>query len=618
MYLPCSVQAFRKIIQAFAAWAGAVFFLFIHAGLNAQSNVSFEAAISVKEVIVGVPFELNFTLKNAEGSRFNPPALQGFKNGGTSEMRGMSIVNGRSSSSQTWTLELTPTRPGVFNIGPATVQSGGRTLSTKSLTVNVLNAAASSKGNVNVPPGSDGKVFVAADLDRDEVYLGQQVSWRIRLYTQLSVEGYDIISLPNFERFFSREMVRYDKRVEYLTLRGKKYAVRTLHELALFPQETGDITVGAARVSVGIEQPGTQGFLFGPKPVSLQTEPLTLKVKALPQPAPTAFTGGVGSYEWEVKADTSLLSTDDALTLTVELKGNGDTRRFAPPKITVPPTCEIFEPRILEEEEYEGEAEILHRKKFEYVVLPKDTGNYEINPVLAYFNPDSNRFCQLHTAPIKIRVTAGKNYQSPNVPPESTAQEPVILQEPGLGEQLLGWLSSPFLWGIVVLPFLVLGLFFLIKRKRPVPATVETFPASTKMWQQNEPKTTSVPQPDIRQTPEPSYAKPAQTSFEQRFASAGRLVKGDDPQRFYQELFRAIQGWLAAKFGIQTAQMNDAEVSTVLLRRGASPIRTQALLAVWHTCEQAIYGGQAQADQMESTWQMARQVVEGVEAEVRV
>ncbi len=597
MTLTCSIRCLQNNTRALGAWIGGLSLFFSLNLLTAQSTVTFEAAISVKEVITGVPFELTFTLKNAEGTRFTAPNFSGFRTGAISEMRGMSIINGRSSSSQTWSLELTATKSGIFNIGPASVLLGGQTLSTKPLAVNVLSVEASSKGNVNVPTGSDGKVFVAAEFDRGEVYVGQQVTWRIQLYTQLSVEGYDILALPDFAGFFSKEKIRYDKRVQYISLRGKKYAVRTLHEFALFPQEAGAISVGAARVSVGIEQPSPQGFLFGPKPVALQTEPIGLNVRALPQPPPAEFTGAVGKYEWEVKADTTLLSTDDALTIIVEVKGNGDTRRFAPPKITVPPTCEIFEPRILEEEEYEGETEILHRKKFEYVVLPKDTGIQEISPVLTYFDSDSNRYCQLRVDPIRFRVTAGKNYRSPNA--LTDAEEPSVIQPTSLLERIKHWLGSPLLWGILALPLLLLVIFVFLKKRKPT--------TSPPIHQSTSHQSTS---PPIHQSTSLALAR-------QRFTNTGRLLKDNDPHRFYNELFKALQAWLSARFGLQPSQMNDADVSALLLQRGAAPIRIQALLSVWHTCEQAIYGGQAQAEQVESTWQMAGQVMEALEREVR-
>jgi hypothetical protein len=581
----------RKNAPVFRAGAWAAFFLLCYSVLPAQSGVTFEAAISAKEVIVGVPFELTFTLKNAEGARFTPPAFSGFQAGGISEMRGMSIVNGRSSTTQSWSLNLTAVKPGVYTIGPASVVAGRQTLQTKPLTVKVLSLAASSKGNVQAPPGDD-KVFIAAEFDRKEAYIGQQVTWRVRLYTQLSVDGYDLIALPDFNDFYSREKVRFDKRVEYLTLKGKKYAVRTLYEEALFPQKEGEQTIGPARISVGIEQPGTQGFFFGPKPVTLQTQPVSIDVKTLPAPAPETFTGGVGTYSWDVKADTNALTTDDALTITVEITGNGDARRFAAPRIRMPAGCEIFEPRILEEEEYESETEILHRKKFEFVVLPKDTGTLEIVPEMAYLDVDSNRYCVLKSASIRFVVTPGQNYQPPGSIPESSAVESVKPRDPGFFEQMTDWLNSPVLWGILALPFLALGLIALFRKRKHTPAPVR------------EPAAVPTPKADVSQA-------------RQRFAEAGRLLQGNDPRRFYDELFRALRGWLSARLGLEPAQLNDADISRKLLQHGATPIRTQALLSVWHTCEQAIYGGQAQSEHMETTYRLAEQVLDALEREVR-
>lgn len=591
MSIPCA-NGRLEFAHRFCSWAWALFILLHSQGLAAQGNVTFEATLNMKELVVGIPFEVSFTLKNAEGKRFSPPNFVGFQKGGISEVRGMSIVNGRSSSHQTWSLELVANKPGSYTIGSATVMADGRAISTKPLTLNVLSLAASSKGNVAVPPGSDDQVFLAAAFEPKEAYLGQQVTWRVRLYTQLSVNGYDIISIPEFEGFFTKEKIRFDKRVEYQSIQGKKYAVRTLYEEALFPLETGELSVGIARLSVGIEQPGTQGFLFGPKPVRLQTQPTTLLVKPLPTPPPLSFTGGVGRYEWSVSADTTALSTDDALTLVLEIKGNGDTRRFASPKIEVPSNAEIFEPRILEEEEYESETEILHRKKIEYVVLPKDTGLLEINPILAYFDPDSNRFFTLQAPPIRVTVTAGSNYHPKDE--VFTTVVPTPLSEP--------WYTwgAPWIWSIVLLP-----LLWLVWRMKPdkTPALAAAPPAPV----------------GLIRSPEnhPLVNRPNLAASRQRLSALGAWLKsGADPHQFYPELFKALQAWLSTRLGLQPAQLNEADLRAALLQRGATPIRTQALLSVWHSCEQAIYGAQAQAEQMEPTWQLAMQVIEALEREL--
>ena len=61
----------------------------------------------------------------------------------------------------------------------------------------------------------------------------------------------------------------------------------------------------------------------------------------------------MGHYEWECATDRDSLSTDDALTLSLRLRGDGDPKRTAPPVLTLPAGLEAFEPKVLEEEEYE-------------------------------------------------------------------------------------------------------------------------------------------------------------------------------------------------------------------------------------------------------------------------
>ena len=131
----------------------------------------------------------------------------------------------------------------------------GKTLNTKTLTIQVI-APRTGKGATSVPPGNDDQIFITGELDRETAYPGQQVTWRIRLYTQLSVEGADLIELPDFNGFYSKEKRRFDTRVQYQTEGGKKYAVKTLHEEALFPQEPKELTIGAAKVRAAVESEG--------------------------------------------------------------------------------------------------------------------------------------------------------------------------------------------------------------------------------------------------------------------------------------------------------------------------------------------------------------------------
>lgn len=568
----------------------------------------FEAKTETKEIALGNTFEVAFSLKDARGERFKAPEWTGFKVvGGPSEMRGMSIINGRSTSHHTWTYELEPRRAGTFAIGAASVVVDGKTLSTQPLVIKVVAARNTSGGDA--PPGADDKLFITGELDRNTVWLGEQLTWRILLYTQLSLEGVDIIDIPEFEGFYSREKRRFDTRVNYRTVRGKKYAVKTLYEEALFPQESGELNIGAAQVRVGIEQPGAFGAFMGPKPVLLQTQPLRLTVKPLPGPAPEFFCGGVGQYDWQLEFDRDSLSTDDALTLRIALRGNGDSKRFAPPKLNLPPGLEVFEPKIAEEEEYENGEQLIHSKVLEYVILPKEPGEYVIRPALTFFDPDSNRFHTLSADSLPpVRISAGANYRSNQVAIDSLPPAPPARDASDGWSLARDLIQSPAFWGLLATPFVMLFLYLLLRKKRKngpaealvgIPARGET-PAAVKTR-----NTAATPPPA-------SDARDVKLARE-RFAQTARLLGSGNPRAFYDTLFKTLQAYLTARFGLSPAGMTQENVRKILSERGVPTATIQNLLSVWQTCEQALFAAQPQAAQMEHSWRMADSVVQYLE-----
>lgn len=564
------------------------FFLLHSASLLAQAPVTFEASTEFREVVEGGTFEITFSLKNAQGTRFIAPDFKGFKVvGGPSEMRGMSIINGQTSAHQSWVYLLEATRTGSFSIGPASVTANAKKWNTKALSIQVIPSRAG-KGGSQALPDNDDQIFITGEFDRETAYTGQQITWRIRLYTQLSVEGADIIELPDFNGFYSKEKRRFDTRVQYQTVRGKKYAVKTLHEEALFPQEPKDITVGVAKVRAAVETGSGLGMLLGSKPVLLQTQPVSLKVKPLPEPAPASFTGAVGQYEWSVSADKNALTTDDALVLTISLQGNGDGNRVAPPLLTSSDSLEFFEPKVNQEESYENMEQLVHSKVLEYIVLPKEPGVYSLQPSFAFFDPDSNRYCIKTTQRIDFQVSAGKNYQ-----PKSVYQDSIALLTPTvepISRDWKRWLGSPVLWGWSgVLLIALAGMFLWKKRQKKAPFAG----------------------PGIQPVAVPSKG------FRERFAAIPPLLQAGQPRDFYDALLKSIQTYLVESIHLSPAQMNQEYVRLRLAEYQVPTIRIQALLAIWQTCEQSVYAGQNQTAQMESTWKAAESVLKELDNDLR-
>ena len=520
-------------------------FLFVCATTPAWSQSPvFKTEIEADEVAPGTPFTVTFILEGAEGKRFSPPSFGQLKPaGGVSESRGFSIINGKTSVKQSWTYTLEAPQPGDYTIGSALVTANGRQISTNPVRVKVTERK--SFRSPGTPSATGGDVFIAGELSTPSAFPGQQVIWRLTLYTRVAIEGADLISLPSFDGLFSRERKRFDQRVNYQTIKGTKYAVKVLHEEALFPQSSGEVVIGEAQVRVGLQN---ENSFFGVKPVTLTSEPVRLRVNPLPEPAPEGFSGGVGAFSWEVSTDTTAITTDGAITLSVVLKGNGDARRFGKPKLYAGPAFEVFEPSIQEEETFESLDEVMFTRKMEYVLLPKAAGDYEFIPQLVYFNPDSNRYCSLTSSPVRVAVSQGQNARQVDMT-DSRTEEPEVKSDSFPAAE---WLLAVLL---AVSSAIILILLYRRKRKK----------------EQVTPVT------------------PVQISPGERTLSTSEIASAAS----YGELLGALQSFLRARLNIPVARLNREDVYRQLTSRGLSAERVRELITAWDDCEMAVYAGAA-------------------------
>lgn len=562
---------------------------------------NFEAKVASPEVTEGSIFEVEFSLDSDEGRRFTPPAFGALKVlSGPNMVNAASFINGRASVRTSWNFELEATRIGTFTIGPASITVNGKTLKSNPLEIKVV-AARQGKG---LPKNANENLFLTSEFDKKTVFPGQQVTWRIKVYTQVSLEGADIVELPDFGGFYSREKRRFDTRIEYQTINKKKYAVKTLHEEALFPQQSGSMRLGPAKVRLLVDQGGAMGAFLGPRAVLMTTEPVGLEVKPLPEPIPQQFSGAVGRYEWTVSVDSAKVTTDDAITVTIQMKGNGDGKRVSAPTLNLPETMEVFAPRIASEEEYETVDQIQHRKIFEYVVLPHEPGAYNLAPQFVFFDPDSLRYRTLAAPALdSLRITAGKNYQPLSA--ADTAAQTIAFDdqtpETGFTDKLVSWLKSPLLWAIFLIPVAALAFFFYYKNQRPA-ATVLAGSGEVKKAETQP----HAAMPVVKSEPVPAPVVQEFTFSENHLK---QLMASGQTRAFYDEVFKTLKSSIASKTGVSAAQLTSELAIKLLNQRQANPAYIQSVLYIWQTCEQALFAGQPLSAQMESTLGQLKQVV---------
>lgn len=573
----------QRLLFRYLAWsrlAGFFLGLWTTPAPAQQEAALFEARGPRREVTEGARFEVSFVLKNETAQRFIPPDFGGLSvRQGPTEMRSAGFLNGKAYSQQSWVYELEAGHAGSYTIGPATAQTARQNLRSQPLTVRVVKSTVrrpSPKG-----AGGEERYFIAADVHPKSPWLGQQILYTLRLYTQIGVSDADLLELPSFEGFYAQDRRRYDTRVHKERVGGKTYMVRTLHEVSLFAQRSGTLTIAPARVRLVIDE-GARRLLGGTSAIVVAPA-VPVEVRPLPEPQPERFCGGVGTYDWTVSADKQALSTDDVLTLTVRVRGNGDARRFVPPRFLLPAALEAFDPEVREQEEYETGDEFIHQRTLTYAILPKQPGSYLFTPEMTFFNPDSGLYQTLRTEkPIEIAVVPGANYGKP-LPASDTAAPP-LPPEPEAWWEALDHVPEPWVFGMAgIAALLLLGwLAALIwQRQRRKPFAEESRGA------------------DVVPT------LPDQRHLHHQLQQLRRDLPNLPPEAFYRDLLKWIESAVAAYLRLSPSLLSRDSALAALAARGLPTPAVEAIADAWERCERAVYAHIAPPADMEACWEKA-------------
>lgn len=565
--------------------------LFFSAGtLSAQNDpVSFEASIDARQVLLNSTFEVIFTLRNAEGENFSPPDFSEFEViAGPSRSVRTSIINGRVTREMGFSYTLQPRHAGQLSLGQASIRVSGRTLRTSPLTVNVVEGSDIADGNQ--------AYFIRAEVSKENAFIGEQLLLDYKLYTTVEIDGINVLEEADYNGFFAREIRQFDTRVIREVVNGRQYVTRVLKRMVLYPQQSGKLTIAPYRLMLGIVLEGQEdrGFFFRRRlrQETAATNAVTIEVRSLPQPPPANFTGAAGSFQLSSALSRNDISTNDAVTLQVRIAGAGDLMRIQPPALQVPDGLELYDPKVLTQEWSESATDITGFKVFEYILVPQRAGRYTIQPTFTYFNVDSARYATLRGDEYTLFVRQGSED-----PPLTSEGEAIAETEDAtslrpfhprvrLRRQPNDLLGSSIFWGLTSLPFLLLGLAYLYAYRRERLAGID--PAERRRQQ-------------------------ARRVAQQHLRTAEQHLQAGNSRAFYDEVTRAMLGYVTDKLQIPRADLTKQNVRQRLLQIGTTEEQADGFVGVLQNCEIARYSGGDNAAAMRDTYEDAVRILAEVE-----
>ena len=252
-------------------------------------------------------------------------------------------------------------------------------------------------------PTGERELFLRGELDKKEVYQGEQATLSLWIYARVDLSRVDAVTMPKLDGFWTED-VETPKELtsETRTVDGVPYRAYLLRRLALFPVKSGQREIGPVEADI------TTGFLFAGRREHRASQPITLKVKPLPPGAPPGFQpSAVGSWTLgsELTSERTELGTPVTLRLTVE--GRGNVKDLVLPRPVVPPALKLYDPTTSDKTST-VRSRIQGRRTQEFLVLPQQTGTFEIPAMeLVYFDPDTGRYERSRTAPLTLTVVPG-------------------------------------------------------------------------------------------------------------------------------------------------------------------------------------------------------------------
>jgi hypothetical protein len=98
-----------------------------------------------------------------------------------------------------------------------------------------------------------------------------------------------------------------------------------------------------------------------------------------------------------------------------------------------------------------------------------------------------------------------------------------------------------------------------------------------------------------------------------RLHNAAACLKNDEMDSFYEEILKALWGYLSDKLNIPVADLTRSAAMTALAEKGIDQERIKSLASILDTCEYARYAPSSSGTEASAVYEGASQFIKSVE-----
>jgi len=582
----------------YGKWMAVAFFiifslLFSHEVAYAQTLT----ANAPTHVAVGEQFRLSYTVNTQNVSDFHvgdiPEAFEVLMGPSRSSQSSFQIINGHTtqSSSITFTYIVVAVKNGTFTIPAAHITAEGNTVSSNALKITVSGQAQAGQGGGSQrqqqqmqpraagTPISGSDLFIKVSANKKRVYEQEPILLTYKVYTLVDLtqlEG----KMPELNGFHTQEVpLPQQKSFKIEQVNGRPYRTVTWSQYVMFPQITGKLKIPPITFNgIVIQQnrnidPFEAFFNGGSSYVEvkkkIEAPGIEIQVDPLPQ-RPTGFSGGVGHFNISARLDSEEAKANEPVKLRVTVSGVGNLKLIKQPVVEFPKDFDRYDAKVTDKSKLTTNG-VEGNMIYDFLAVPRHPGKFEIPPVtFTYYDTGAHAYKTVKTEGFTLDVQKGT--ASSSSPSGSyTAQEDLKLlnkdiryiktgntEQHGLDDFFFG--SSAYWTSLAALTLIFISLFVVFRQRAIAGADI----VGQRAGRANKVAT-------------------------KRLKKAASLMKENKPSAFYDEVLRALWGYVGDKLNIPVEQLSRENISQQLEARHVSQETIRQFIGALDECEYARY-----------------------------
>ena len=559
----------------------------------------------------------------------------------------ISIINGKRTSSKqvSFTYILHPKAVGSFTLPPATAKVKGEQISSREVSITVLNeedsqsssqssSGASSGAGVPSDPSaaggnsrsqsgssssssssqsqnaSTGEIILSLSLDKTNVVVGQPIYATLKIYQRANLSGFEGADFPSFTGFWSQE-VEAPTNIEFQreNYNGKIYDAAVLRRYLLIPQQTGKLRIEPAELTclVNVRVQSRTGSIFDgffddirQVRQKVSSQAVTVNVSPLPSGAPASFGGGVGKFSISARLAKPTLKAHEANSLIVTVSGKGNVSLLEAPKVKFPLDMEVYDTKITDKS---SKGTLSGSKEFEFPFIPRSHGEFTIDPIqYSYYDTESGRYVTVQTQPISFTVEKGADIPAGT---GSGSSLPIVQQNDvrNLGHDIRFISTKPA-------AFREKGWFF-VGSAAFVAICLGILLAAALCWFAF--RKVAAARADVVG----NRNRKATRKALKQLKTASVFLKQNLYTAFYEELHKALLGFIADKLNIPMSELTKENISARLSEGGVDGETVSEFVGLLDECDFARYSPSAGNEAMQAHYEKAAGLISTIDSSMK-